>query len=454
MAVWSNIAHSEISKNFGRLDAEFFRPEFISIDRSLSRIPIATLQEVARKIDVGHVGPMVQHYREDGIIMLQTQNVKEFFLNLDHAIRITPEFHSRLRKSQINKGSILIGRSGSFGSAAVYLEDSVINSADIIIVDIDDLGGVNPLFLVAFMNCRFGSTQLIRFASGGVQGHVNLAILEHFKIPLIEAELQQEIADIVSAAYEKSKSSEVSYGRATELLEHKLGLDTMRFDKSRAYLARFSSVELSETLAANRMDSQCFSPEAVFYERLLHESGRCDRLGTLVASFAKGRQQEESESGTTEYCSIKHISGREIVGASRTSAGQGAPKANLDDLLLAITGATIGKIGIVKRYEKLIFSGDMLRLRIRTDINPHYVLLVLSHHLGQVQLNRWITGSTNGHLAPRDVERILVPRLARKEEDEIAALVEESLMQRRESEKLLEQAKTRVEKLIEEAVAA
>ena len=104
--------------------------------------------------------------------------------------------------------------------------------------------------------------------------------------------------------------------------------------------------------------------------------------------------------------------------------------------------------------EELVFSGDMLRLRTNAGINSHYLLLVLNHHLEQVQFNRWITGSTNGHLAARDVRRMLVPRLCQEKEGEIAALVEESLGQRQEFEKLLEQAKARVEQLIEEAVQA
>ena len=88
------------------------------------------------------------------------------------------------------------------------------------------------------------------------------------------------------------------------------------------------------------------------------------------------------------------------------------------------------------------------------QLDSHYLLLVLNHHLGRVQFNRWITGSTNPHLTPRDVRRMLVPRLSQEKEGEIAALVEEALGQRREFEKLLEQAKARVEQLIDEAAQA
>ena len=153
----------------------------------------------------------------------------------------------------------------------------------------------------------------------------------------------------------------------------------------------------------------------------------------------------------TDYCSIRHIDGREIIDASKCFSQSDTPLARLDDLLLAITGATIGKIGILKRYDRLAISGDLLCLRTSEVIDPNYLLLVLNHEIGQVQFNRWITGSTNGHLAPRDVARMLVPRLSNETEAKIAELVKSSLSTRQESERLLEQAKSRVEQLIEEA---
>lgn len=256
----------------------------------------------------------------------------------------------------------------------------------------------------------------------------------------------------INRAEELRVGSESLYTQAQQLLESELGLDKLRFDKPMGYTARFSVVGLSDSVSANRIDAQCFSPEAVFYEDWLLKHANCDRLSLLLASTAKGRQQAEAETGTTNYCSIKHITGHEIVGASKAYPAAGTPTATTNDLLLAITGATIGKIGIVNRYDNLVFSGDMLRLRANGSINPHYLLLALDHHLGQVQFNRWITGSTNGHLAPRDVGRVLVPRLAPKKEEQIAALVAESLEKRQESEQLLDQAKSRVEQLIEEAV--
>lgn len=171
-------------------------------------------------------------------------------------------------------------------------------------------------------------------------------------------------------------------------------------------------------------------------------------------SEGKGRQQVEVEDGTSAYCSIKHISGGEIVGSSKANPIIATPSATKNNILLSITGATIGKIGLVNRYDSLVFSGDMLRLRVNSSISPRYLLLAVDHHLGQVQFNRWITGSTSGHLAPRDAGRVLVPRLSPEKEEQISTLVTESPEKRKASEQLLDQAKSRVEQLIEEAVQA
>ena len=82
---------------------------------------------------------MTDEYTKSGVWLLQTQNVKEFFLSEAGKTCISSEFHNQLRKSKIRKGDILIARSGSFGVASIYMEEEEINSADIIIIETFDL---------------------------------------------------------------------------------------------------------------------------------------------------------------------------------------------------------------------------------------------------------------------------------------------------------------------------
>ncbi len=264
---------------------------------------------------------------------------------------------------------------------------------------------------------------------------------------------QAQIEVIVKKAIKTNRQCKEFSAQAEHLLESELGLNKLNSKKPTGYAGRFSTVSLSDAFNAGRIDAQCFAPNAIFYQNWLRNHAQCDRLTHLLEAMVKGRQQEETAKGSADYCSIKHISGHELTGASKCQPTADTPLAVQDNLLLAITGATIGKIGIVKRYKRLAFSGDLLCLKVNSEINPHYLLVALDHEIGQVQSTRWITGSTNGHLAPRDVGRVLVPRLKKGIESRIARLVEESLSKCVESEMLLNQAKTRMEQLIEEEAA-
>ncbi|WP_372922469.1 hypothetical protein [Roseovarius sp.] len=356
----------------------------------------------------------------------------------------------------LQPGDIVISKVGSPCYSSLLSDDIEVAAMTRTVLGMSDIkiDLVNPKYLLAFLRSRFGFEQLMRERELTIQYQLTLERTRKVRVFMPDRQTQDEIGNTIETHIERYQNSKSFYRRAELILEDSIGLTGFRFTRNMSYDSRFGTARLSDAVGANRIDAGAFSPEAAFYENWLSTNATYENLGSLLSSSAKGRQQIEAANGSSDYCSIKHIYGREIVGASKTSPVKDTPTARLNDLLLAITGATIGKIGIVKRYEELVFSGDMLRLRASGDINPHYLLLVLNHHLGQVQFNRWITGSTNGHLSPRDVDRVLVPRLSSEKEDEIALLVEESLKARQESEELLEQAKTRVEQLIEEAVAA
>lgn len=458
MAVWSVAQSGDISIA-GRIDSDFFHPEFLVLDEILHQLPTERIDRQFSISDGNHIS-ISRHFTPQGEVpYFRGQDINSFFLENSQPIRIPQKVFDfpGMKRSHFFGEDVLICIVGaSTGTIGLVSEPDTpaTGSCKIGIIRKKNGAVIDPLYLAPFLMGKFGQYQVRRHSRGTAQGGLILIDLMKLSVPVLPWEQQQAIRALVSSSVTCNSVSRQLYTQAQQLLESELGLDKLRFDKPVGYTARFSVVGLADSVNANRIDAQCFSPEAVFYEDWLLKHANCDRLSLLLASTAKGRQQAEAETGTTDYCSIKHITGREIVGASKAYPSAGTPSTRKDDLLLAITGATIGKIGIVNRYDNLVFSGDILRLRANGSVSPHYLLLTLDHHLGQVQFNRWITGSTNGHLAPRDVGRVLVPRLAPATEEQIAALVAESLEKRQVSEQLLNQAKSRVEQLIEEAVRA
>jgi type I restriction enzyme, S subunit len=453
MAVIMDAMTSDLYEH-GRADPEYFLPSHTQVESELARVSTVPFGKLGQ-FSCSAFYPAATHlYTDDGIPFLRCVDIVEFpVISPDQPFARIPiwfaDGHSSIR--HLKRGDIVISKVGTPCYAALLADempDAAMTRTVLGVTNLDhDL--VNPYYLIAFLRSRHGFDQLMRERELTIQYQLTLERTRKIRVFLPDRAVQDAIGEIVRQYYRGLRASVEAFAAARELLELRLGLDKLASDKSSV---NFNSVDIGDTFVAGRIDAQCFSRQALSYEKWLLSHANCDRLHSLLRDSAKGRLQVEAELGSIDYCSIKHISGREIIDTSKCNAPAGVVLARRGDLLLAITGATIGKIAIVDRYDRLAYSGDMLCLRPARDIDPLYLLTVLDHEIGQVQFVRWITGSTNGHLAPRDIGRVLVPRLGPNDESSIAKLVEASLVRRRQAEDLLEEARGRVSALIEAEV--
>src|SRR5207245_915195 len=81
-----------------------------------------TVGEVASRVVVGYVGPCRQHYDAKGIPFLMGKNVRASRLLLDDLERVTPDFHTREKKSQLSPNDVIVVRIGRSGTAVVIPE--------------------------------------------------------------------------------------------------------------------------------------------------------------------------------------------------------------------------------------------------------------------------------------------------------------------------------------------
>lgn len=458
MAVWSAVSISALE--YSRIDAEFYQPMYLneleSWRRLNERVGVAKLGRIiAMPVRTGRT-PRSRLIKgdEECIRFIKTDTVREGSIDFNNSALLPARVVNE--RDIIPDDAVVMTIIGAtpeiIGRTAIVRPDDpeCVTNQNIAVISTNE--NFDPYFLTAYFQTKWGRDQVWRHSRRTEQVNLNCREVERILVPNPTLATQVAIGNLVRHSFASADHSVELCQEAQQFLEAELGMDKLTFQEPVGYISRFSTINLSDTFSAGRVDAQCFAPDVLFYENWLHTHAQCDHLGLLLRTSAKGRQQTDIVDGSTDYCSIKHITGKEMIDAAKCFAKANTPLAGLDDLLLAITGATIGKIGIVKRYELLAFSGDLLCLRTGEMIDPHYLLLVLDHKIGQVQFNRWITGSTNGHLAPRDIARVLVPRLSKESEANIAELVKSSLSKRQESEQLLEQAKVRVEQLIEEAI--
>jgi len=442
MAIWNTIQLSEIHPD--RFDAEYFRKDY--------KYNIEFLGTTGETIALGKLFKYVNRgtqplYNKKGTLKaLRSVNVGFMSFNETRQEYVTEDFFAINTRGKVQKDDVLITSTGvgTLGRTSIWFKNErAFCDGHITILR---NGKIDPYFITAFLNSKYGLRQYdqnYRGSSGQIE--IYPYDISKFLIPECLFSHQTEIGNYLREAFELQTQSKVNFEEARTIVIQRLGISNFINENKKSRVTNLS--ELSSSL---RIDAQCFKPEFLQYEEFIRSNNRYNRLSTLINSITKGNQQIISQEGVFPYVSIKDISGIDIVAKGKVISP--ISKAFHNDLLLAVTGATIGKIGIIHRYPALSFSGDILGLSINKDkISPWYLLAILSSPIGQTQFNRWITGSTNGHLSPSDVRKIIVPRLNEEDELKIEVLLKSSTQFQLDAEILLLKAKARVEQLIDEA---
>ena len=149
------------------------------------------------ELTVGHVGPMASEYVLEGIPFLRSLNIRPFRIDLADVKYITPEFHSRLRKSALAPGDVVVVRTGAPGTAAV-IPDSLPSSNCSDLVVIRPGKDLDSRYLAALIN---GISRGFVFSRtvGAVQQHFNVGSAREIPVPETSLEEQRRIAGVLGA---------------------------------------------------------------------------------------------------------------------------------------------------------------------------------------------------------------------------------------------------------------
>jgi len=159
------------------------------------------LEDVADELTVGYVGPMASEYVDDGIPFLRSLNVDPLRINKNDLKFITPEFHSRIRKSRLTPGDVVIVRTGKPGACSVvpeWLADA--NCSDLVIVRCGPQ--LDNRFLAYYVNtvaCDHVAAHLV----GAVQQHFNVGSARTLRLNLPPLAEQKAIAAVLGALDDK-----------------------------------------------------------------------------------------------------------------------------------------------------------------------------------------------------------------------------------------------------------
>jgi very-short-patch-repair endonuclease/restriction endonuclease S subunit len=206
-------------------------------------------------------------------------------------------------------------------------------------------------------------------------------------------------------------------------------------------------------LATGRLDAEYYQPK--YEEIIAHiETFETERLNKIVS--IKKSIEPGSDAYETDGIPFIRVSNLSKFGLTDTDIYLN--KAKFGNLGLQPKKDTIflskdGSVGIAYKVEQdldVITSGALLHLTVTNeDFLPDYVTLVLNSEVVKMQAERDAGGSIIQHWKPSEIEQVIIPKISMQTQQQISALIQDSFVLRKESERLLAEAKGMVEKEIE-----
>ena len=206
--------------NSGRLDAEYYQPKYDALFETLSRFKCAKLGGANGLVNITKsIEPGSEAYVEEGIPFVRVSDVSRFELS-EPEIKLRSDILPNPEVLFPQKDTILLSKDGSVGIAyKVETPMSVITSGALLHLKIRDKSTILPDYLTLVLNSPIVQLQAERDSNGAIIQHWKPSEIENVIIPILEMNIQKEIAAKVQESFTLRKQSKQLLEYAKQAVE-------------------------------------------------------------------------------------------------------------------------------------------------------------------------------------------------------------------------------------------
>ncbi len=187
----------------GRLDAEYYQKKYEEI---IARVKSHKYDKLGNLVNIKKsIEPGSDAYQEEGVPFIRVSNLNKMGLS-------EPDIHlDGVKYKDVvrpRKDTILLSKDGTVGIAYKVSEDmNAITSGAILHLSVKT-DEVLPDYLTLVLNSKVVQMQAERDAGGSILQHWKPSEIEQVEIPIIDKQIQEKIALLVSESFRLKKQSE------------------------------------------------------------------------------------------------------------------------------------------------------------------------------------------------------------------------------------------------------
>lgn len=445
-----DVSEINLSSVLGRLDAEYYRPEYLFMIDLLSKKSV----RMKDLFSVGNYGvlPDSKDYGGGSTYLVRGVDLRSNLIEEVLLVKVPDHYYTN--KCSIKKNDVLllvkgatIGSSDGVILAQKNYENAIFNGS---IFRIRPNNKINSGYLFIFMGTRYFTFQKIReVANSGIE-YNSINTIRNYLVPIPPEELQNKIAELSEIFHKKQLGAEMNYKEAERLFLKEINLEGYKATGENVSVRNFV-----DCIIDNRFDAEYWQPK---YDEIVKRVSSIPQMNLSEIVSVKKGVETGSEAYSEEGKLFIRVSDFSIYGIDE---GEKRISEELYDELkekyrplkgevLFTKDGTIGISFALHEDVDVIVSGAFLRMKPKVKINTDYLALVLNSSYCKSQIERMSGGAIIAHLKPDSAMKIKIPMLSDKKQEELAEKVSDALRLRKEAKALLEKAKRAVEIFIEQ----
>ena len=443
----SEILKSELEFS-GRIDAEYYQKKYLAYQDKINRHDVLPLFKIADFL----IGPVGSAYDTSSYVeqsdyrYIRGQDVKPFLLQDTSPRYMADSDFFRLKKYALSSNDILVSVVGTLGNACIIQNHEIPAIFSCKSTAIKSTG-INPFYLLCYLNSKYGKSLLLRKERGAIQKGLNLYDLKTLDTPMFSDLFSECIEMCVNRSFDCIRQAKCNYRDATKQIEEIVGQEQ----------------ELPEINCSTKTISESFSSTGRLDAEFYQEKYRAYETGILSAAqgytyikkeFLQIKEKCSRELDAYNYVEIGDIdvgAGTATFNAVNTSELPDNAKimTKQGDLLVSTVRPNRGAVAILED-EGLLVSGAFTVLRENGNYPKEILQVLLRTSIYRDWLLRFNVGTSYPVIKDEDVLNMPIPLFEETVKQSIVSKVKEAASLRSQSEQLLEYAKQAVEMAIEQ----